>query len=156
MTARWRIRNQKDFGAGCIFVLAGAGFAIGAMGYRVGDAARMGPGWFPLWIGVLLVLIGLVTAISSLRANASPEQVKRPGFASLAWILGAVVLFGMLLQPAGLVVSLLVLVVVSSMGSHEFRWRTAIINAVVLTVFSVGVFIHGINLQIGLWPAFLN
>ena len=156
MGSRLQIRNQKDFGAGCIYVLAGLGFSIGALGYRVGDAARMGPGWFPLWIGVLLVLIGLLIAASSLKPSATAEKIKRPEFASIAWILGAVVLFGVLLQPAGLVLSLVALVVVSSMASHEFTWRAALLNAVVLCAFSVGVFIKGINLQIGLWPAFVS
>ena len=74
---------------------------------------------------------------------------------TMAWVLGAVVLFGLLLQPLGLVLSLLVLVVVSSRASHEFSWRGALVNGAVLALFSVGVFIKGINLQIGLWPAFL-
>lgn len=156
MGSRIQVRNQKDFGAGCIYMLAGLGFSIGALSYRVGDAARMGPGWFPLWIGVLLVLIGLALAAGSLKPSATQEKVKRPEFGSIAWILGAVVLFGVLLQPAGLVLSLVVLVVVSSMASHEFTWRAALLNAALLSAFSVGVFIKGINLQIGLWPAFLG
>lgn len=156
MNARWRIRNQKDFGAGCIYTLAGAGFSLGALNYDVGNAARMGPGWFPLAVGLLLVAIGLVIAATSLRPTATPETVKRPELSSLAWILGAVVLFGVLLKPAGLVVSLLVLVVVSSRASHEFTWRAATASAVLLTVFSIAVFVKGINLQLGLWPAFMG
>ena len=156
MNTRMRIQNQKDFGAGCLYMLAGVGFAIGAVGYRVGDAARMGPGWFPLWVGVLLAVIGAVIVTTSLRSGAAPEKVKRPEFSSLAWVLGAVVLFGLLLKPAGLVVSLMVLVVVSSRASHEFTWRAALTNAVLLTLFSIGVFIKGINLQLDLWPAFLG
>lgn len=155
METRLRIRNQKDFAAGLIYMLAGAGFGLGAFNYRIGDAARMGPGWFPMWIGVLLVAIGMATVASSVRSHAAEEKVKRPELASLAWILGAVVLFGVLLQPAGLIVSLVVLVVVSSMASHEFTWRGALVNAVVLTVFSVGAFVKGISLQISLWPAFI-
>jgi hypothetical protein len=60
-----------------------------------------------------------------------------------------------LLIPAGLVISLVVLVIVSSLGSHEFSWRGAVINAAVLTLFSVAAFVWGIHLQISLWPAFL-
>ena len=74
----------------------------------------------------------------------------------MAWILGAVVLFGLLLQPAGLVLSLVVLVLVSSRASHEFTWRGTLANAVILIAFSVGAFIKGISLQIPLWPTFLN
>jgi len=156
MNAQWRIRNQKDFGAGCLYLLAGGGFALGALGYRVGDAARMGPGWFPLWIGVMLAVIGLVVAAKSLQRTAVPEKVKRPELSSLAWVLGAVVLFGLLLKPAGLVVALVVLVLMSSRASHSFTWRAAAINAVLLTLFSIGVFVEGVGLQLDLWPAFIG
>ncbi|MBS7777404.1 tripartite tricarboxylate transporter TctB family protein [Acidovorax sp. CCYZU-2555] len=156
MKSRLRIRNEKDFGAGCIYLLAGAGFSLGALGYRVGDASRMGPGWFPLCVGLLLVLIGILVVAQSVRPHAAPETVKRPDLRSLAWVLGAVVLFGLLLQPAGLVIALVVLVVVSSRASHEFTWRAALINSVLLTLFSIGVFVEGIHLSIGLWPEFLG
>jgi hypothetical protein len=151
-----RIRNQKDFAAGAIYLLAGSGFSIGALNYKLGDPARMGPGWFPFWIGVLLAAIGLVTALRALRLDAEPETLQRPQFGAMAWILGAVVLFGLLLQPLGLVLSLVVLVLVSSRASHEFTWKGALANTVVLVLFSLGAFIWGISLQIPLWPAFLD
>ncbi|MCC2673131.1 MAG: tctB [Ramlibacter sp.] len=149
------IRNQKDVAAGVIYVVAGAAFSLGALNYRLGDAARMGPGWFPFWVGVLLAAVGMATIASGVRAEATPEKMKRPELRAMAWILGAVVLFGVLLKPAGLVLSLLVLVLVSSRASHEFTWRGALANAVVLIAFSVGAFIKGISLQLPLWPAFL-
>jgi hypothetical protein len=71
-------------------------------------------------------------------------------------VLGAVVVFGLLLQPLGLILSLIALVLVSSLGSHEFGWKGALLNAAVLTLFSVGAFIYGIHLQIPMWPAFVS
>jgi hypothetical protein len=152
---KFRIRNQKDFAAGSIYMAAGAAFALGALQYRLGEAARMGPGWFPFWIGILLVAIGAATAAAALRPRAVEERLKKPELRTLAWIIGAVALFGLLLQPLGLVCSLAVLVIVSSMASHEFGWKGALVNMVLLIAFSVGVFIHGISLQIPLWPRFL-
>lgn len=150
------IRNQKDVAAGLIYVLAGAAFSLGALNYKLGDAARMGPGWFPFWVGVLLAAVGMATIASGMRASAAVEAMKRPQVGAMVWILGAVVLFGLLLKPAGLVLSLVVLVLVSSRASHEFTWRGALVNAVVLVAFSVGAFIKGISLQLPLWPAFLG
>lgn len=151
-----QIRNQKDFAAGLIYVAAGCAFSIGALNYTYGDAARMGPAYFPFWVGVLLAAVGMGTIATAVSRRAQEERVKRLELRTMAWVLGAVVLFGLLLQPLGLVLSLAVLVVVSSLASHEFTWRAALINAVVLILFSVGVFIKGISLQISLWPAFLN
>jgi hypothetical protein len=153
---RYRIRNQKDVAAGLIYVIAGAGFSLGALNYNIGEAARMGPGWFPFWVGILLVAVGFATAATGMHGRATEERVQRPELRSVAWILGAVVLFGLLLQPAGLVLSLAVLVIVSGRGSHEFSWKGTLLNAAVLILFSVGAFIKGINLQIPLWPAFLG
>ena len=154
MHMKYRIRNQKDVAAGLIYVLAGAGFSLGALKYNLGDAARMGPGWFPFWVGILLVAVGVATASAGLHPAAAEDKVKRPEARVIAWVLGAVVLFGLLLQPAGLVVALAVLVIVSSLASHEFSWRGTLLNAVLQVAFSVGVFIRGIHLQIPLWPAF--
>ena len=153
---KYRIRSQKDVAAGLIYILFGIGFSLGALNYKLGDAARMGPGWFPFWIGVLLALVGVATAVGGMAPNAVEEKVKRIEPRALAWILGAVVLFGVLLQPMGLVASLAVLIIVSSTASHEFTWKGALASTVVLIAFSVGVFIEGISLQIPLWPAFLQ
>lgn len=153
---KYSIRNQQDVAAGLIYVLAGAGFSLGALNYKLGDPARMGPGWFPFWIGVLLVAVGVANVAAGMRAHAPRQHVKRPEIGSIAWILGAVVLFGMLLKPAGLVLSLAVLVLVASRASHEFSWKGALLNAALLIVFSMGAFIWGIKLQIPLWPAFLQ
>jgi uncharacterized membrane protein len=153
---KYRIRNQQDVAAGLIYILAGAGFSLGALHYKIGEAARMGPGWFPFWIGVLLVFVGIATAAAGLHHQASEDRVKRPELGSIAWILGAVVVFGLLLQPAGLVLALVALVLVSSFASHEFTWKGALLNAAVMVLFSVAAFIWGIHLQIPLWPAFLQ
>jgi hypothetical protein len=151
-----RIRNQKDVMAGLLYAAFGAAFSLGALSYKLGDPARMGPGFFPFWIGILLVLVGIVTALSGVRATASEDKVQRVQLAPLAWVIGGVVLFGLLLQPFGMVAALAVLVIVSSLASHEFTWKGTLATAGALILFSAAVFIWGINLQIPLWPAFLR
>lgn len=153
---KFRIRNQKDFAAGLIYVAAGAAFSLGALHYKLGDAARMGPGWFPFWIGILLVAIGVAVAAAGVKPGGAEEKLQKPELRTLVWILGSVALFGLLLQPAGLIASLAVLVIVSSMASHEFGWKGTLANTAVLILFSAGVFIKGISLQIPLWPSFLG
>lgn len=150
-----RIRNQKDVAAGAIYVAFGAAFSLGALNYNMGDAARMGPAWFPFWIGVLMVLVGIATAAAGLGPRAAEDAMKKPELRALAWVIGSVILFGLLLQPLGLVLSLLVLVITSSLASHEFGWKGTLANAVILIAFSIGAFIKGISLQIPLWPHFL-
>lgn len=153
---KFRIRNQQDFAAGVIYIVGGAGFAIGALNYRVGDAARMGPGWFPFAVGVLLVVVGFLTVLAGMKANALEEKIIPPKMGPLAWILGAVVLFGLLLPHLGMLLALFLLIVICSLASHEFKWFSTIVNAVFLVAFCIGVFIYGINLQMPLWPEFLR
>ena len=71
-----QIRNQKDFAAGLIYVAAGAAFSIGALEYRMGDAARMGPAYFPFWVGILLAAVGMATVATAFGAKATVEKVK--------------------------------------------------------------------------------
>jgi hypothetical protein len=66
-----------------------------------------------------------------------------------------VVLFGLLLRPLGLLVSTTLLVVVSSMASHEFRWKEALLNAAVLIVVVLLVFVYCLDFQVPIWPSFL-
>jgi hypothetical protein len=151
-----RIRNQKDVAAGLLYAAFGAAFSLGALNYKLGNPERMGPGFFPFWIGILLVVVGAFTIFSGVQATAAKEAVKRPHMGPLAWVIGGVVLFGLLLQPLGMVAALAVLVLVSSLASHEFTWKGTIATAVALILFSSAVFIWGINLQIPLWPSFLR
>jgi hypothetical protein len=67
-------------------------------------------------------------------------------------VLGSVVLFGILLQRAGLVISLATVVIVSSYASHEFGWKATLINTVVLVALCMAVFVYALSLQFPLWP----
>ena len=61
-----RIKSQKDFFSGLLYLIIGGGFAIGAFNYTIGDSARMGPGYFPLLVGILLAILGAIIVVKSL------------------------------------------------------------------------------------------
>jgi len=151
-----QIRRQTDFLSGLMFIAVGLAFSWVARGYTMGTAARMGPGYFPFWLGIVLALLGVGVAVGSVSAKAEADRMAPWDIKTLLWVLGSVVLFGLILKPLGMVLSVLVLVLVSSMASHEFSWRGAILNAVVLVVISTFAFVYGINLQMPVWPAFLG
>lgn len=155
MTPFLKIRSQKDFASGLLYVAVGSAFAIGATEYKLGTPERMGPGYFPFWLGVLLGITGLIVLAGSLRAAGERTTLPKLDLRTLAWILSAVVLFGLMLQPLGLVVSLVALVVVSSAASHEFSWKGALLNALLLLSICLGAFIYGLGLQLPVWPAFI-
>lgn len=150
------IKNQKDFWAGVMFVAFGAFFAGFGTQYTFGSAARMGPGYFPTVLGLILILLGIVVAVGGLSAQAAVEKIDRFSWSSLFFILGPIVLFGLLLNTLGLVLCLLMLVAISSYASHEFTWKATLGNAVVLIVLCLVVFVYALKLQFQLWPAFIG
>ena len=146
-----RLKNPTDFWAGLLF--GGFGLFVSlyaATHYQIGSAIRMGPGYFPICIGALVALLGLALLVTSLRVPG--PRLPRVPLRPVALILASGVAFGYLLKPLGLVVATVVLVLVSALGGHEFRWREALVLAAVLTVFSIGVFVYGLGLPFPLWP----
>lgn len=150
-----RISHPKDFVTGVMFIL----FGVAAMGFstpmRIGTAARMGPGYFPFVLGVALSLLGLVILVQSVLW-AKGEQT-RPALQvkPVVLVLSSVVVFSQVLPPLGLLLSTVILVVIASMASHEFRWKEALLNAAVLVVIVLAVFVFFLDSQLPVWPAFL-
>jgi Tripartite tricarboxylate transporter TctB family len=151
-----KIKHQKDFWAGLMFLLVGAGFAAGALNYSFGSSARPGPAYFPFGLGVLTAALGLFEIVKALTSKATDGDIGDWPMKQMFIILGAVVLFGLLLPKLGLIVALPVLIFVASIPSGEFSWKEVVINCVVITIFSWGVFIKGLGLTIPLLPTFLT
>src|SRR5687768_17283705 len=138
---RMRIRNPTDFWTGLLFGGFGLFAALyAATHYNLGTAVRMGPGYFPTWVGGLVALLGLALALRSLKLDgpALPRVRLRP----IAFVLGGSLAFGYFLKPLGLVLATVLLVVISAAGGHEFRWREVLALAVGLAAFAVGVFVY--------------
>ena len=144
------IRHPKDFFAGLLFIAFGvAAIAIGS-NYALGTAARMGPGYFPRILGILLIALGLALALRALRLDGSP--IPRFVWRPLLVVLGSVLAFGLMVNHVGVVVSTIFLIVAASAASHEFRLRESLISGVALAALAVGVFVIGLKLQLPIWP----
>jgi hypothetical protein len=144
------IRNPKDFRAGVLFIAIGIATMVYAARYAPGTAARMGPGYFPRILGILLTVLGAVVALRALHVPG--PAVPRFHWRALAIVLGSVVLFGAIVQSLGVALSTVILIVVASAASREFRPREALLSGVVLAVLAVGVFVIGLSLQLPIWP----
>ena len=147
-----KIKSPKDFWAGLMFLGFGLFFTIGAAHYRLGSAARMGPGYFPAVLGGLLAVIGGIVFFRSLVAKG-PKVAAIP-LRLLFLITLSLLGFGYLVQPIGLVLALVILIVLSAWAGHEFRLREVLLLSLVLIVLSVVVFAKGLGLPFPLWPQF--
>jgi hypothetical protein len=144
------IRHPKDFFAGLIFVAFGLAAIIIGSNYSLGTAARMGPGYFPRILGILLLVLGVALSLRALKIKGEP--LPRWYWKPTLVVLGSVVAFGILVNYIGLAIATVGLVFGSSAASHEFRPKEALISGILLSVLAVGVFIFGLNLQLPIWP----
>ncbi|MDQ2150781.1 tripartite tricarboxylate transporter TctB family protein [Alcaligenaceae bacterium C4P045] len=151
-----QLKNRQDFWSGVMFVALGIGFAWKATSYQMGTAARMGPGYFPFWLGLVLALLGVIVLLSSFSKNALETKVDKFDWRIAGLVVGSVLLYGFILRPLGVYISVAVLVLVSSLASHEFSWKIAVGNAIFLVIFSYLAFIKGLGLIFPLWPSFMG
>lgn len=152
-----KIKSEKDFWSGLMFIAIGLGFAWGATNYNFGSAARPGPAYFPFGLGIILAVLGLFVLFKGLTLEVRGGD-KIGGWPFKPWliILGSVVIFGLALPRLGMIITLPLLIAISSFASGEFRWKEVLINVVVLTLGCWLVFIKGLNLTIPVWPTFLS
>ena len=160
-----RIKSQKDFFAGLMFTAIGGAFAIGATTYTVGEGARMGPGYFPLMLGILLAVLGLFIVMESLMVETEDgEKIGPWAWRPLGFIIGANVLFGVLLgglpsigvPPMGLIVAIFGLTFVAALAGDEFNAKEVAVLATVLAVGSYLAFVLLLRLQFPVWPTFIG
>ncbi|MBU2053923.1 MAG: tripartite tricarboxylate transporter TctB family protein [Proteobacteria bacterium] len=149
-----RIKSPKDFWAGLMFIGFGLFFMIGAGNYDLGSTERMGPAYFPTMLGGLMAVVGGAVFFQSFVVSGG--KVVAIPLRLLFFITVALLLFGYLLKPIGLVLALALLVVVSASAGHEFKLREVLLLAVALTVLSVLVFVKGLGQPFPLLPKFLG
>jgi hypothetical protein len=159
------IKSQKDFFSGLMFMGVGLAFAIGAYTYGMGDGARMGPGYFPRMLGIILAILGAVVTFKSLTvATADGEKLGKWAWKPLAFILGANLAFGVLLGglpsiglPAmGMIAAIYALTIIASYAGDTVKIKEVLILATILSVGSYLAFIVLLKLQIPVWPTFIG
>jgi hypothetical protein len=151
-----QLRNKQDFWSGAMFIALGLGFAWQATSYQMGTAARMGPGYFPFWLGIVLALLGAIVLMGSLMPKATETRVDRFDWRVVFLVIGSVLLYGVVLKFLGVYLSVFLLVIISSLASHEFNWKVAVANGIFLVVFVYLAFIKGLGLIFPLWPSFIG
>jgi len=152
-----KIKSERDFWSGLMFLGVGLAFAWGATYYSFGSSARPGPGYFPVGLGLLLALLGAFTLFEALTIETEDgEKIGAWAWKPLIWITASVAVFGYALPRLGMVISLPLLIVVAASAGDEFKPKEALVNAFILTLGSWLIFIVGLKLTIPLWPPFLG
>ena len=145
------MRLTKDLLSGVMFSVFGLGAAIIASGYGFGSPARMGPGFFPIVVGVLLAAMGIALIVQSLRHPETDEPVERLHLRPLFFISAAIASFGILMEDRGLIAALVALIVIARFAGREGSVAELIAMVIVLIAVSVGIFVYGLNIYLRLW-----
>ena len=145
-----KIRSMKDFSAGLMFIAIGGLFAMGASQYPMGTAVRMGPAYFPSILGWGTVALGFMVFVESfLVDDEKPTPVKwRP----LLLVIASVMAFAALVNTGGLITATVVLIITAALGGHEFKWKEAIISAVLMSIMVWAIFNKALGLPFKLFP----
>ena len=152
-----RIKSEKDFWSGVMFIAIGVGFAWGAGNYSFGSSARPGPAYFPFGLGILMALLGALVLFKALTIETEGgDKIGAIAWKPLGIIVGSVALFGWTLPHLGMMLALPILVITSALAGDEFHIGEALVNSAILTAGSWVIFIWGLNLVIPLWPTFLG
>lgn len=152
-----KVKSERDFWSGIMFIVVGIAFALGARYYSFGSSARPGPGYFPFGLGILMAILGGMVLFKAVTVDTEDgEPIGAWAWRPLVWICASVAIFGWALPLLGLFIALPLLAIVAAMAGDEFRWKEAILNAVILTAGSWAIFSWGLKLTIPLWPKFIG
>lgn len=147
--------DRTNLLCGLVFIGAGLFFVIQSLGLPLGTALRMGPGYFPLLLAGLLVILGVVILAQSYRTEGEP--IGHLAWRGMLFILPAPVFFGLTVRGLGFVPSLFITAFIACFASHRMTPLGALILSTSVTIFSVAVFSYALGLpfeRFGPWVRF--
>ncbi|HSF65509.1 MAG TPA: tripartite tricarboxylate transporter TctB family protein [Paracoccaceae bacterium] len=141
--------DPADVAAGIVFVAFGLFFGVQSLGLEMGTPLRMGPGFFPVLLAGLLILLGLGVLLGGIRTGGEP--LGAIAVRGILFILPAPIIFGLLVRPAGFVPALFLAALLACFATARMRPSLAVALAAGLTVFATLVFVYGLGLPFRLF-----
>jgi hypothetical protein len=139
----FRVKDAQNFGAGLTFIVIGiVGLAFGR-DYAYGSIARMGPGYFPWMLSLGLIAIGGFIGVRALAVEG--PAIPLPRLRSALLVLAAIILFGLLIERAGLFPTVAVCTFLTAFATDEARPLESAVLALGLAGFVTLLFIYGLN-----------
>lgn len=136
--------NKADFTAGILFILFGAVFGLTALDLEMGTTLRMGPGYFPMVLAVVLTLLGIGIVISSFGSVG--EAVGTYAWRGMVFILAAPVFFGLTVRGLGFVPSIFFTTLIAALAGMKMKPVYAVLLAIGVTIFTTLVFSYALGL----------
>jgi len=142
-------RDLRDILGGLVMIAAGVFAAVYAQRYDIGTLQRMGPGFFPVMLGIALAILGVFITVPALFRPGTRIVVH---WNSLIWVTAGIVMFAALLNLLGLVLTSALMIILTSMPGVDMNWKSRIILAIVVSVITYLIFSFGLGMVIPVWP----
>ena len=147
---RLRIKNLQDFWSGVFFIALGVLAIYLSRNYPMGTALEMGPGYFPTWLGGIMIGFGVVISVLSFKLEGEADQretIHEWGFRPWLVLTATLVLFAVLMEAEfGFVPSLIVLIAGCALAHKDVHWRETLLLSVFVTAGAVAIFSYGLGL----------
>jgi len=145
----FRVRSPQDLGAGAVFLLIGAAGAYFGNDLAFGTAARMGPGYFPVLLGWLIIVVGVIVGFRGLTIEG--PEIEPIQLRPLLFVVASILLFGYLIDTIGLGLTAIVLTIVAAYARRDARLGEALLLGAGLALFAVLVFVYALSQPLPAW-----
>jgi len=145
----FRVKSPQDLGAGLVFIMIGVAGAYFGTDLTFGTAARMGPGYFPILLSGLIIVVGIIVGFRGLMIDG--PAIEAVQLRPILFITAAIVLFGYLLDAIGLALTTIVLTLVAAYARRDARPTETLLLGGVLALFVVLVFVYALSQPLPAW-----
>lgn len=142
-------KDMQDVFGGLALAALGIFAAVYAQQYEFGDLNRMGPGFFPVTLGIMLAVLGAMIAIPAFFRRGHPVTVQWKTF---ALVMASLVVFALTLKVLGLILSTMLTVVLASLADNDTRWKGRLMVATGVALITYLVFGLGLSMVLPIWP----
>lgn len=141
-------RDIRDIVGGLLLIGVGLFAAFYAQRYELGSLQRMGPGYFPVALGVILAILGVFVLVPALFRQGTKIHIQ---WKSLIWVIISLLVFAALLDVLGLIITSVLTVIAGSMAS-DLTWKPKLILAVCVALITYVIFSFGLGMLMPVWP----
>ena len=150
------IQKPRDVIGGLVVIMIGAGFLLFGQELEMGTSNRMGPGYFPTILSILMIGLGSMIAVQALRAPVTEHSFGQVPWRGLLLVIGAVLFFGFVVRGLGLAPAVLIVVLATAWASRYAGLRSSLLLSIGLAAFCAVLFIRLLGLPLPLTGPWLS
>lgn len=144
-----RVKNPQDLGAAVLFLLIGAAGVYFGRDLAFGSAAKMGPGFFPIILSCIVILIGVVVGLQALAFDG--PRITPSNWRPIVVILSSIASVGWLIERIGLAITVVALTFVTAAARPGIDLKETLVLALSLSAFAVAVFVYALEQPMPVW-----